>query len=135
MDTKFDRLGCFTYSHEEKTHAHNLTDDVPEDVKQERSEAIMEVQQLISHEKNHQKIGQTFKVLIDKIEGGFLVGRTEFDSPEVDNEVLIDAHEQYAVPGSFVNVKIDSAEDFDLYGKIVQPKQTAIFAKALALIS
>ncbi len=135
MDTKFDRLGCFTYSHEEKTHAHNLVDDVPENVKQERSEAIMEVQQLISHEKNHQKIGQTFKVLIDKIEDDFLVGRTEFDSPEVDNEVLIDAHEQYAVPGSFVQVKIDSAEDFDLYGKIIQPKPTKTFAEALALNS
>lgn len=135
MDTKFDRLGCFTYSHEEKTHAYNLADDVPEDVKQERSEAIMEVQQLISHEKNHQKIGQTFKVLIDKVEGGFLVGRTEFDSPEVDNEVLIDAQEQFAVPGSFVNVKIDSAEDFDLYGKIVQPKPTKTFAEALAVHS
>lgn len=133
MDTKFDRLGCFTYSHEEKTHAYDLVDNVPEEVKQERSEAIMEVQQLISHEKNHQKIGQTFKVLIDKIEGDFLVGRTEFDSPEVDNEVLIDAHEQYAVPGSFVNVKIDAAEDFDLYGKIVRPKQTATFAEALAV--
>ena len=132
MNTKFDRLGCFTYSHEEKTHAHNLVDDVPEAVKQERSEAIMEVQQLISHEKNQQKIGQTFKVLIDKIEGDFLVGRTEFDSPEVDNEVLIDARHQYATPGNFVNVKIDAAEDFDLYGKIVQPKQTAKPAEALA---
>ncbi len=132
MDTKFDRLGCFTYSHEEKTHAHNLVDDVPEAIKQERSEAIMEVQQLISHEKNHQKIGQTFKVLIDKIEGDFLVGRTEFDSPEVDNEVLIDAREQFAVPGSFVNVKINAAEDFDLYGKIVQPKQTTKPAEALS---
>lgn len=132
MDTKFDRLGCFTYSHEEKTHAHNLVDDVPEEVKQERSEAIMEAQQLISHEKNYQKIGQTFKVLIDKTEGDFLIGRTEFDSPEVDNEVLIDAYEQYAVPGSFVNVKIDSAEDFDLYGKIVQPKQTTKLAEVLS---
>ncbi len=130
MDTKFDRLGCFTYSHEEKTHAHNLVDDVPEEVKQERSEAIMEVQQLISHEKNHQKIGETYKVLIDKIEGDFLIGRTEFDSPEVDNEVLIDAKEQYATPGSFVQVKIDSAEDFDLYGKIIQPDLVSNFTEA-----
>lgn len=130
MDTKFDRLGCFTYSHEEKTHAHNLVDDVPEEVKQERSEAIMEVQQLISHEKNHQKIGQTFKVLIDKIEGDFLIGRTEFDSPEVDNEVLIDAKEQYATPGSFVQVKVDSAEDFDLYGKIVSTENASILAES-----
>lgn len=132
MDTKFDRLGCFTYSHEEKTHAHDLVDDVPEEVKQERSEAIMEVQQLISHEKNHQKIGETYKVLIDKIEGEFLVGRTEFDSPEVDNEVLIDASGQYASPGTFVQVKIDAAEDFDLYGKIVQLKSVAKYTETLS---
>ncbi|MGI4806292.1 MAG: 30S ribosomal protein S12 methylthiotransferase RimO [Janthinobacterium lividum] len=130
MDTKFDRLGCFTYSHEEKTHAHNLVDDVPEEVKQERSEAIMEVQQLISHEKNHQKIGETHKVLIDKIEGDYLIGRTEFDSPEVDNEVLIDAREQYGTPGSFVQVKIDSAEDFDLYGKIISAENASNLAEA-----
>jgi len=125
-------LGCFTYSHEEKTHAHDLVDDVPEEVKQERSEAIMEVQQLISHEKNHQKIGETYKVLIDKIEGEFLVGRTEFDSPEVDNEVLIDASGQYASPGTFVQVKIDAAEDFDLYGKIVQLKSVAKYTETLS---
>ncbi|HEY1025768.1 MAG TPA: 30S ribosomal protein S12 methylthiotransferase RimO [Sphingobacteriaceae bacterium] len=119
-ETRFDRLGCFTYSHEEKTHAHSLTDDVPEDVKQERVDAIMEVQQGISYEINQQKVGKTYKVLIDKKEGDFFVGRTEFDSPEVDNEVLIDAKENYASPGSFVNVKIDRAEDFDLYGQIVK---------------
>ncbi|MDT3403032.1 30S ribosomal protein S12 methylthiotransferase RimO [Mucilaginibacter terrae] len=119
-ETRFDRLGCFTYSHEEKTHAHSLIDDVPEETKQERVDAIMELQQGISYEKNQEKIGNTYKVLIDKIDGGYLTGRTEYDSPEVDNEVLIDATQQYATVGSFVNVKIDSAEDFDLYGQIVK---------------
>ncbi|GAB3935385.1 30S ribosomal protein S12 methylthiotransferase RimO [Mucilaginibacter myungsuensis] len=119
-DTKFDRLGCFTYSHEEKTHAHSLVDDVPEEVKQERADAIMEIQQGISFDKNQEKIGQTFKVLIDKKDGDFFVGRTQYDSPEVDNEVLIDAKINYATVGSFVNVKVDNAEDFDLYGKIVK---------------
>ena len=119
-ETRFDRLGCFTYSHEEKTHAHSLVDDVPDEVKQERSDAIMEIQQGISLEKNQQKVGKVFKVLIDKKEEGHFVGRTEFDSPEVDNEVLIDANRDYATPGTFVQVKIDSAEDFDLYGQIVK---------------
>ena len=119
-ETRFDRLGCFTYSHEEKTHAHSLVDDVPEEVKQERVDAIMEIQQGISFEINHEKIGNTYKVLIDKKDGGYFVGRTEFDSPEVDNEVLIDASKHYATVGSFVNVKIDTAEDFDLYGQIVK---------------
>src|ERR1700743_2491584 len=119
-ETRFDRLGCFTYSHEEKTHAHLLIDDVPDEVKQERADAIMEVQQSISFDKNQERIGQTYKVLIDKKEGAYIVGRTEFDSPEVDNEVLIDASKHYATVGSFVNVKIDSAEDFDLYGQIVK---------------
>lgn len=119
-DTRFDRLGCFTYSHEEKTHAHTLIDDVPEETKQDRVDAIMELQQGISYEKNQEKVGHTYKVLIDKIDNGYLTGRTEFDSPEVDNEVLIDATQQYATVGSFVNVKIDSAEDFDLYGQIVK---------------
>jgi ribosomal protein S12 methylthiotransferase len=119
-ETRFDRLGCFTYSHEEKTHAHSFVDDVPEEVKQERVDAIMEIQQGISYEKNQEKIGNTYKVLIDKKDGGYFVGRTEYDSPEVDNEVLIDASLDYATVGSFVNVKIDSAEDFDLYGQIVK---------------
>jgi ribosomal protein S12 methylthiotransferase len=119
-ETRFDRLGCFTYSHEEKTHAYSLVDDVPEEVKQERADAIMEIQQGISYEKNQGKIGQTYKVLIDKKDNGYFVGRTEFDSPEVDNEVLIDAKKHYATVGGFVNVKIDSAEDFDLYGQIVK---------------
>jgi ribosomal protein S12 methylthiotransferase len=119
-ETCFDRLGCFTYSHEEKTHAYSLADDVPEEIKQERADAIMEIQQSISYEKNQEKVGETYKVLIDKKDGGYFVGRTEFDSPEVDNEVLIDAKKHYATIGSFVNVKIDSAEDFDLYGQIVK---------------
>jgi ribosomal protein S12 methylthiotransferase len=119
-DTRFDRLGCFTYSHEEKTHAYDLADDVPEEIKQQRADAIMEVQQGISFEKNQEKVGRTFKVLIDKKDGQYFTGRTEFDSPEVDNEVLIDAKVDYATVGSFVNVQIDSAEDFDLYGHIVK---------------
>ncbi|NNU33722.1 30S ribosomal protein S12 methylthiotransferase RimO [Mucilaginibacter sp. S1162] len=119
-DTKFDRLGCFTYSHEEKTHAHALVDDVPEEVKQARADAIMEIQQEISFEKNQERIDHTYKVLIDKKDGPYFVGRTEYDSPEVDNEVLIDATVDYATIGSFVNVKIDTAEDFDLYGHIVK---------------
>ena len=119
-DTKFDRLGCFTYSHEEKTSAFALIDDVPADVKQERADAIMEIQQGISFDKNQGKIGNTYKVLIDKKDGDYFVGRTEYDSPEVDNEVLIDACIDYATVGSFVNVKVDTAEDFDLYGHIVK---------------
>lgn len=118
--TRFDRLGCFTYSHEEKTHAHSLEDDIPEEVKEQRVEEIMDIQQSISYEKNEAKVGKTFKVLIDKKEGDYFVGRTEFDSPEVDNEVLLHASTNYATSGSFVNVKIDRAEDFDLYGQIVK---------------
>jgi ribosomal protein S12 methylthiotransferase len=119
-ETRFDRLGCFTYSHEEKTHAHLLVDDVPEEVKQERVETIMGIQQEISFDINQDKVGRTFKVLIDKKEGNYLTGRTEYDSPEVDNEVLIDTRISYATPGSFAQVKIDRAEDFDLYGQIVK---------------
>ena len=119
-ETKFDRLGCFTYSHEEKTHAHNLIDDVPEEVKQARVEEIMEIQQGISYDINQEKTGKTFKVLIDKMEGDYFIGRTEFDSPEVDNEVLISKEGLYLSPGRFVNVQIDRAEDFDLYGSIVK---------------
>jgi ribosomal protein S12 methylthiotransferase len=119
-ETRFDRLGCFTYSHEEKTHAHTLTDDVPQEIKEQRVEEIMEAQQGISFEINQQKVGNIYKVLIDKKEGEYFVGRTEFDSPEVDNEVLIHASTNYASIGSFVNVKIDRAEDFDLYGQIVK---------------
>jgi len=119
-ESRFDRLGCFTYSHEEKTHAHSLINDVPEEVKQERVDAIMEVQQGISYEINQTKVGNTYKVLIDKKEGDFFIGRTEYDSPEVDNEVLLDASVNYASVGSFVNARIERAEDFDLYGEIVK---------------
>lgn len=119
-ETRFDRLGCFTYSHEEKTHAHSLIDDVAEEVKEQRVEEIMNVQQEISFEKNQEKIDKTFKVLIDKKEGDYFVGRTEYDSPEVDNEVLLHAASNYAPVGSFVNVRIERAEDFDLYGQIVK---------------
>ncbi len=119
-ESRFDRLGCFTYSHEEKTHAHLLIDDVPEEIKQQRVEDIMNIQQEISFNINQDKVGKHFKVLIDKKEGNYLTGRTEFDSPEVDNEVLIDARITYTTPGTFVQVKIDRAEDFDLYGQIVK---------------
>ncbi len=119
-ETRFDRLGCFTYSHEEKTHAHTLIDDVPEDVKQSRVNEIMDIQQQISFDLNQEKTGRIYKVLIDKKEGDYFVGRTEFDSPEVDNEVLIDAKLQYATIGEFVNVQINRSEDFDLYGTIVK---------------
>jgi ribosomal protein S12 methylthiotransferase len=119
-ETKFDRLGCFTYSHEEKTHAHLLNDDVPEEVKQQRVDEIMDIQQGISFDKNQLKTGQTYKVLVDKKDGDYFIGRTEFDSPEVDNEVLLDASVDYANIGSFVNVEVDRAEDFDLYGHIVK---------------
>lgn len=115
---KFERLGIFNYSHEENTHAYLVQDDVPEDVKQMRSDEIMALQQGISEELNQEKVGKTFKVMIDRKESGFFVGRTEFDSPEVDNEVLI-AAEQYARLGDFVQVKINKAEEFDLYGEIV----------------
>jgi len=119
-ETRFDRLGCFTYSHEENTHAHQLNDNVPASTKENRLDEIMAIQQGISYEKNQQKVGSNFKVLIDKKEGDFFTGRTEFDSPEVDNEVLIEADKQYVTPGSFVNVQISRAEDFDLYGQIVK---------------
>ena len=118
-DMRFERLGCFTYSHEENTHAYNLEDDVPEDVKIDRANQIMEIQSQISWELNQQKIGETFKVVIDRKEGNYFVGRTEFDSPDVDNEVLIDATNTYLKTGEFTTVKIIEAEDFDLYGEVV----------------
>jgi len=119
-ETRFDRLGCFTYSHEEKTHAHSLEDNVPEEVKQERVDQIMEVQQGISYDINQTKIGNTYKVLVDRVDGDYFIGRTEYDSPEVDNEVVLDAKTNYARIGDFVQVKVDRAEDFDLYGSIVK---------------
>ncbi|MCM8568209.1 30S ribosomal protein S12 methylthiotransferase RimO [Gramella jeungdoensis] len=115
-EMRFERLGCFTYSHEENTHAYNLEDDVPQDIKQERANEIMEIQSQISWELNQGKIGQTFKVVIDRKEGNYFVGRTEFDSPDVDNEVLIDATSVYLKTGDYYEVKITDAADFDLYG-------------------
>ncbi|OMP31117.1 30S ribosomal protein S12 methylthiotransferase RimO [Mangrovimonas sp. DI 80] len=120
QEMRFERLGCFTYSHEENTHAYNLEDDVPEDVKQERANEIMEIQSQISWELNQEKIGQEFKVVIDRKEGNYFVGRTEFDSPDVDNEVLIDATSTYLKTGEFVTVKVIEAEDFDLYAEVVK---------------
>lgn len=116
---KFDRLGVFAYSHEENTHAYLLNDDVPEAIKQQRVEAIMQLQQSISFEINQKKIGNTYKVLFDSKEGNYFIGRTEADSPEVDNEVLVNARNQYVRMGSFANVKINKAEEFDLYGTFV----------------
>ncbi|MCB4808071.1 30S ribosomal protein S12 methylthiotransferase RimO [Tamlana sp. 62-3] len=118
-DMRFERLGCFTYSHEENTHAYNLEDDVPEEVKIDRANQIMEIQSQISWELNQAKIGQEFKVTIDRKEGNYFVGRTEFDSPDVDNEVLIDASKTYLKTGEYTTVKITEAEDFDLYGEVI----------------
>ena len=115
QEMRFERLGCFTYSHEENTHAYNLEDDVPEDIKQQRANEIMEIQSQISWELNQEKIGKTFKVVIDRKEGNYFVGRTEFDSPDVDNEVLIDATKHYLKTGEFTTVMVTDAADFDLY--------------------
>lgn len=119
QEQKFDRLGCFTYSHEENTHAYNLIDDVPEEVKQQRVEEIMEIQSQISYDLNQEKIGKVFKVLIDRKEGDNFVGRTEHDSPDVDNEILISAIDTYLPVGEFVNVEIIEAYEFDLIGKVI----------------
>jgi ribosomal protein S12 methylthiotransferase len=116
---KFDRLGVFTYSHEESTRAHIQADDVPQELKEERAAELMSIQEQISNELNQKKVGQTFKVLFDRKEGGYFIGRTEFDSPEVDNEVLVPAKGAYVRVGDFANVKITSAEEFDLYGELV----------------
>ncbi|HEX8333992.1 MAG TPA: TRAM domain-containing protein, partial [Segetibacter sp.] len=115
---RFDRVGIFSYSHEESTSAHDLVDDVPQEEKERRCEEIMEVQQEISLEKNQEKVGKTFKVLVDKKEAGRYLGRTEFDSVEVDNEVVINTKKPL-IPGNFVNVKITKAYDYDLEGEVV----------------
>ena len=120
IDQRFERMGCFTYSHEENTHAYNLEDDVPEEVKMARANEIMDIQSQISWELNQQKIGKEFRVIIDRKEGSYYVGRTEFDSPDVDNEVLINAEEGYLRTGEFFNVKITAAEDFDLYAEVIK---------------
>jgi ribosomal protein S12 methylthiotransferase len=118
-EMRFERLGCFTYSHEENTHAYLLEDNVPQEVKQQRANEIMEIQAQISWELNQEKIGKTFKCVIDRKEGQYFVGRTEFDSPDVDNEVLIDATQTYLKTGEFVNIKITDATEFDLYGEAI----------------
>ena len=118
-DTAFDRLGVFTYSHEENTHAHLLEDDVPEEVKHQRAEEIMELQSDISYRLNQEKVGKTFKVLFDRKEGEYFIGRTEFDSPDVDNEVLVKATDSYVRMGDFAQVKITHADHYDLYGVLV----------------
>lgn len=119
-EMKFDRLGVFTYSHEEDTHAHNFEDDVPEKVKQQRAEEIMELQSGISHDINLTKVGKTMKVMIDRIEGDSYIGRTEGDSPEVDNEVIIPKASGYARVGDFAEVKITEADPYDLFGELVE---------------
>ena len=116
--SKFDRLGCFTYSHEENTGAYNLIDDVPEEIKHKRLNEIMEIQSQISWELNQNKIGKIFKVLIDRKRGRYYVGRTQYDSPDVDNEVLIEAKSNFLRVGQFVNAKIIEASDFDLYAEV-----------------
>ncbi|MCE3228716.1 MAG: rimO [Bacteroidetes bacterium] len=119
-DTKFDRLGIFTYSHEENTHAFALKDDVPVKIKKKRADAVMAIQQEISFQLNQQKIGKDFNVLFDRKEGEYFIGRTEFDSPDVDNEVLVKATaDTYVRLGDFAKVRITSATDFDLYGELI----------------
>lgn len=118
-EMRFDRLGVFQYSHEEDTHAFNFEDDVPAEVKNERAEEIMELQSGISYELNQKKIGQTLKVLFDRIEGDYFIGRSEFDSPDVDNEVLVlKDDDTYLSIGDFANIKITSADHYDLYGTV-----------------
>ncbi|MEN8927560.1 MAG: 30S ribosomal protein S12 methylthiotransferase RimO [Flavobacteriales bacterium] len=120
-EMKFDRLGIFEYSHEENTHAHNAEDDVPAEVKTARAEEIMDIQSTISYEHNQNKVGKEFKVLFDRIEGEYFVGRTEFDSPEVDNEVWVPISEENHVRiGDYATVKVNSADYFDLFGSIVR---------------
>ena len=116
QEMRFDRLGCFTYSHEENTHAYKLEDDVPEEVKQARADEIMALQTEISRERNQQWIGKTLRCMIDRKEGQFFVGRTEYDSPDVDNEVLIPAQDRYLKMGDFASITITDATEFDLYG-------------------
>jgi ribosomal protein S12 methylthiotransferase len=123
-DTRFDRLGCFTYSHEENTHAHQLVDNVSDEVKQQRANEIMAIQSQISWENNQQMIGKTMRCLIDRKEGNYYIGRSEFDSPDVDNEIRIDAKVHYLRLGDFVDVTIEQAEDFDLYASPVESHTT-----------
>ena len=119
---RFDRLGAFTYSHEEDTHAHTMVDDVPAEVKEQRAQEIMELQGGISLELNQAKVGSTFKVLVDKAESGHYIARTEFDSPEVDNEVLIPMEGNYLRIGDFAEVRITEANEHDLRGEVLVGK-------------
>ena len=116
-EMRFERLGCFAYSHEENTHAYNLEDDVPFEVKQQRAIEIMDIQAQISWDLNQEKIGKVFKCVIDRKEGEHFIGRTEFDSPDVDNEVLVDASKHYLKTGDFVMLKVTDATEFDLYAE------------------
>ncbi|NNC95765.1 MAG: 30S ribosomal protein S12 methylthiotransferase RimO [Chitinophagales bacterium] len=122
QEQRFERLGVFTYSHEESTKAHDLEDDIDPELKNERAAQLMEIQESISYEKNQEKIGKTMKVLFDRVEGQHFIGRTESDSPEVDNEVLVDSAKNFARIGDFADVKIESADAFDLFGNIISEK-------------
>lgn len=117
QEMQFERMGVFQYSHEEDTSAYLAEDDVDTEVKAERASTLMAIQQDISNDKNHQKVGQTYRVLIDRKEGEYFVGRTEYDSPEVDNEVLVDAKKYFLHIGDFTNIRITQADDYDLYGE------------------
>jgi len=117
---RFDRLGIFTYSHEENTHAHTLEDNVPFELKQDRANAIMELQGSISYDMNQSRVGKTMKVLFDKNEAGHFIGRTEYDSPEVDNEVIVNTKDNFVRVGDFANVKITEATEYDLKGTVVE---------------
>lgn len=120
-EMRFERMGCFEYSHEEQTHAYNSEDDVPAEVKKQRTERIMEIQSGISMDLNQKKVGKTFKVLFDRIEGGYFIGRTEFDSPDVDNEVLVKQTDDVHIRlGDFEMIEIESADHYDLYGKVIR---------------
>lgn len=118
--TRFERMGCFAYSHEENTHAYLLQDDVPEEEKNKRVAELMEIQEQISFELNQEKVGKVFTCIFDRKEGNFFIGRTEFDSPDVDNNVIVDAGQHFVQMGHFVKIKITEATDFDLYGEPVR---------------
>ncbi len=118
-DSRFDRMGCFAYSHEENTGAYSLKDNVPEKVKQKRVSELMEIQSQISFELNQEKVGKVFRCIFDRKEGNFFIGRTEFDSPDVDNEVLVDAAKHFIQIGKFIDIRIFEANDFDLFGEPV----------------
>ena len=119
QESKFDRLGVFTYSHEENTHAYKLEDNVPDEVKHQRAEEIMDLQSSISYKLNQKRIGKIYKVLFDRKEGEYFIGRTEFDSPDVDNEVIVSAKDFYLRIGDFANIKITKADHYDLYGDVI----------------